>query len=237
MLSSRRNGWSRYVTKENRLVMAALLLGLVAMIPLPACIGLWFAQQAACWDNAHADWEAATANWPDVAVRIVNNTDATARVVLTPAGIFTANCDFGLFGGWSDDPNYMSADDQSLLVAGNGTATGTVKCGEIIAVTVRAPYDVWDDSSYYGWYDSAYGLYLDAGNVAMSGAGVTSDNDFSGDTVSLIRYVRQVEDGLDCASDTLVITIETLGTARVVDQETGAIISSGTPGTGEVSIE
>jgi hypothetical protein len=238
MLKSRRNSRPSLVRKENRFAIAALVLAVVALIPLPSCIGLLLWQEIACWDNAWSTWEAEIANWPDLSVRIVNNTDATARVGLTSAAIWAPDCGFWFADGSADDPNYQVADEQSLLVAGNGTATGTVKCGELIAVTVRAPYDLWEDPSYYGWYDTyAYGLYLEAGNVTLTGVGVTTDNGFSGDTVALIRYVRQVEDGLDCANDTLVITIETLGTARVVDPETGAIILSATPGTGVVSIE
>jgi len=222
---------------RNRATLVAAALAVVALIPLPGCIGWLFWQEINCWDRAWSAWEAEIANWPDVAVRIANNTDATASVGLTSAGVFMPDCGFWFMGS-GGDPNYQTADDESLLVAAHGTATGTIKCGELMAITVRAPYDLSEDPSYYGWYgDYAYGLYLEPGNVALSGVGVTTDNGFSGDTVALIRYVRQVEDGLDCATDTLVITIETLGTARVVDPETGAIISSATPGTGTVSIE
>jgi hypothetical protein len=226
------------VTKDNRFSIAALVLAVVALIPLPGCFWMALWQQAVCWENAYSNWQAEVENWPDLPVRIVNNTDATARVVLGSAGVWTADCGLWFSYASSDDPNYQEADQQSLLVAADGTAIGTVKCGDIIGITVRAPYNLSDDGSYYEWYGSyEYGLYLDAGNVTLSGVGVTADDAFSGDTVALVRYVRQVEDELDCINDTLVITIETLGTARVVDPETGEIISSATPGTGVISIE
>jgi hypothetical protein len=238
MLRSLRNHRTSFVSKKkNRFAIAVLLLGIVALIPLPGCPGLLIWQEITCWDNAWSAWQAEVENWPDLSVRIVNNTDATARVVLTPAGIWTPECDLWFVDASADDPNYQQADEQALLVAAHGTVTGTVKCGELIAVTVRAPYDLSDDGSYYNYYNYDYGLYLDPGNVTLSGVGAAAEDGFSGDTVALIRYVRQVEDGLDCANDTLVITIQTLGTARVVDPETGAIIASATPGTGVVSLE
>jgi hypothetical protein len=237
MLGLRRNRRASLVRKQNVFAVAALVPVVVALIPLTSCGGLLIWQEITCWDNAWSAWQAEVDNWPDLSVRIVNNTDATASVVLTPAGIWSPGCDLWFGDASSDDPNYQQVDEQSLLVAANGTATGTVKCGEIIAVAVRAPYDLSDDGSYYSYYGYDYGLYLDPGNVTLSGVGVSAQDGFSGDTVALIRYVRQVEDGLNCANDTLVITIETLGTARVVDPETGAIIASATPGTGVVSIE
>ena len=206
------------------------------LIPLSGC--WWYSvwQDAMCWSQSYADWQAEVETWPDLAVRIVNNTDATARVSLGTSSIWDSGCG-GILGDISPDPNYNEAASDSLLVAANGTATGTIKCGEIVGVTVSAPYDLSSDDYYYGYSDYSFGLYLDEGNVRLSGVGVSSESNFTGDTVSLYRYVRQAEDNLDCTADTLVITIESLGTARVVNPETGEIILSGTPGTGTVNIE
>lgn len=238
MITSRRSGRPGRVGDGRRFLVVVGAISMLALVPLSGCWGYIIWQEAMCWEDAYTDWQADIANWPDVSVRIVNNTDATARVALATSAIWESGCGFGILGPNPGDPNYDEADSQNLLVSANGTATGTIKCGEIFGVSVAAPYDLPDDTYYYSDYGTyAYGMYVDAGNITLSGAGVSSDSGFTGDTVSLFRYVRQVEDNLDCDADTLVITIESLGTARVIDPDTGAIISSATPGTGTVSIE
>jgi hypothetical protein len=217
--------------------MAVLALAVTALLPLCGCP--WFLSIAEMirWEGQLAAWRAEAENWPDVSVRIVNNTDAAARVALIAAG--EAPTPPGGFPGYpTGDPYYEQADQDDLLVSANGTATGTVKCGGLIGITATAPLDLSLDSSMYGWgYYDLFGLYIDPGNVTLSGVGVSGPDEFTGDTLALVWFVRPTEDGPDCTSETLVITIESLGAASVVDEATGQVTSSATPGTAVVSIE
>ena len=124
-----------------------------------------------------------------------------------------------------------------MLVDANGTATGTLKCGEVLGISVKAPFDA--DAATPGYtYDTndVYDLYLEPGNCASSGAGI-SQTAFSGDTFTLVRYVRPAEDGLDCATQTLVITINAAGAPSVVDPQTGAVLVNARLGAANLSIE
>lgn len=180
-------------------------------------------------------------NLPSIAVRIVNNTDATAGINLV-SGLTAPQPDAFLFDfGYFGEEAYLSTiDEQSVLIAPRGTATGTLKCGEVIGVSASAPFDeVFFDFNYgygYGYGGGEFDLYVSSGNVQFDGSGTTGSN-FEGDTITTVRFLRPDEDGFDCETDVLVIEINTAAVDVVVDQETGEVLQPKAPGSGTLSIE
>ncbi len=51
-----------------------------------------------------------------------------------------------------------------------------------------------------------------------------------------MRWLRPAEDGLDCATERLAITIDTAATESVYDGQ-GKLVTGAVPGTGTVAIE
>jgi hypothetical protein len=82
-----------------------------------------------------------------------------------------------------------------------------------------------------------FGLYLTGGNVALASVGQPAEEAvFTGDVVYTLRFVQPAEDGLDCATERLVITIDTPATESVYDAQ-GQLVTGAVPGTGTVAIE
>ncbi len=217
--------------RSSAVLIAGLVIGAGALTVLCGCPGLL---EAAAYQQRLADWLKGTDNWPRVSVRIVNNTDAVASVYLASAGLGPP---LPAILSYPGDTAYVVAETRSVLVDARGTATGDLKCGEVLGMSVKVPFDV-DTASlgYLSYTGDTYGLYLEPGNSVLSGAGV-GQTGFSGDTFALVRYVRPAEDGLNCGTQTLVITIEAAGTPSVVDPQTGQLVTSARPGAATVSIE
>jgi hypothetical protein len=215
----------------------AVRLGGVALATaaLTLLCGCPWITDAIIYQQSYNEWLAGTEDWPDVAVRIVNDTGGAASVNLVSAGQPPAEpASFGYVGGME---YYSSVETRTVLVDADGTATGTLKCGDVLAIAVKAPFDA--DAATFGYaYDAndMYGLYLEPGNCALAGAGVAQSG-FTGDTFALLRYVRPAEDGLDCATRTLVITIDAAGVPSVVDPDTGEVTVSARLGAATLSIE
>jgi hypothetical protein len=211
--------------------VAGLVMGAGALTLLCGCP--WLVEVAAYQQKLN-EWLKDTDNWPQVSVRIVNHTDAVANVYLASAGRAPPA---PAILGYPGEADYYAVETPSVLVNSNGTATGDLKCGEVLGFSINVPFDVDAASMGYTSYtDDAYGLYLSPGNCVLSGAGV-SPAAFSGDTFTLVRYVRPAEDGLDCATQTLVITIETAGAPSVIDPQTGQVVTSARLGAATLSIE
>lgn len=176
---------------------------------------------------------------PSLTVRIINNTTATARVELV-SGLQGPEADFfGDFFGFDPLPSeslpLSEADAQSVLVAPGGTANGQIKCGQVIGVAVIAPFD----QPEIDFRSSQFGLYLASGNVQLSGIGTAQEegDPFTGDLITLARFVQPEQDGIDCQSDVLVITIDTTARNNVHDTESGELIVAAAPGSGTLSLE
>ena len=73
--------------------------------------------------------------------------------------------------------------------------------------------------------------------MSLSGIGTAGNGDFTGDLVTTARFVRPVEDGIDCEVGTLTIRIETLSTRPVYDDVTGVLLVPATLGTGTLSVD
>lgn|GEM_PF-1506361 len=172
-------------------------------------------------------------NLPLLAVRIVNNTDVIASVELESG---MAGPEPDLFGDLPyleyEEPYLTPVDGQTVLIAPGGTATGTIKCGEVIGVSAQAPFD--EPSFDYG--GDAFGLYVSPGNIDFSGIG-SPGGGFEGDSITTTRFVRPAEDGVDCEADVLVIQIDTIATGKIIDEETGELLQAKKPGTGTLSVE
>jgi hypothetical protein len=180
------------------------------------------------YDLSMERWQAAAEQWPTLSVRIVNNTAVTAEVILEAAGLAPASP-----WTYSLDPRYTAcyeaAETQGIIVAPGGTATGTLACGDVVVISAFAPYAGVNTAGTFGFSTGGeyWSLAPANGNIPLTGAGIAGGADFTGDIVTLVRYVRPVEDGLDCATNTLVVTI----TADSAEADTGAL------GAGVVSIE
>ncbi len=211
--------------------VAGLAMGAGALTLLCGCPWL---VEAAAYQQRLSEWLKDADNWPQVSVRILNHTEAVANVYLISAGLAPPA---PAILGYSGETDYYPVATRSVLVDSNGTATGNLKCGEVLGISVKVPFDV-DAASlgYTSYADDAYGLYFDPGNCVLSGAGV-SQTAFSGDTFTLVRYVRPAEDGLDCATQTLVITIETAGAPSVIDPQTGQVVTSARLGAATIGID
>ena len=177
---------------------------------------------------------------PSVTVRIVNNTASAAQVdiessVAEPETI--GEDEFYPMDPWMDEmgPYYFPLDSQVVTLAAGGTATGSVKCGDVIAISALVPTDA-DGNMFYPIFPS--GIYVAPGNVQFSGTGSLIDSgSFTGDTLSSGWMVRPADDGLDCEGGVLVITIDTSSTRSVYDDETGALVVGAALGAGTVAVE
>jgi hypothetical protein len=196
------------------------------------------AAEIEAYEQQWAEFSEQLENLPQVAVRIVNNTAAAVSVMLSsgveePEYPLEDEMTFGM----DVEPYLYTADEIAVLVAANGTATGELSCGSVIAISVLAPADsgraVYDGYSY----DAGYGLYLTPGNVMMGGLGHPGEDAFSGDTLHTAWYVQPGEDGFDCTNQALVITIESAASQSVFDAETGALVHGTTLGTATVTAE
>ena len=130
--------------------------------------------------------------------------------------------------------NPAISETATVLVLGDGEARGEVKCGDVIGVAITAPLDA---PAIFGLPVDPYGLYIEPGNVVLAGAGRSAEDPFTGDVIVGTRFVLPTTDELDCASGTLVITIESAGTESVYDPATGELVQAAAPGAGVVSIE
>ncbi len=184
-----------------------------------------------------AEFSARLEDQPSVAVRIVNNTAATARVVLS-SGVEGPEPPMGEYDYALPETTFLtSVASATILVAANGTASGTLACGDVIGISATAPFDAQGEYAYGPLSEDAFGLYIEPGNVTLAGAGSASSGGFSGDTLAVTHFVRPATDNLTCATDTLVITIETPAAQSVYDPQTGALTAGATLGTGTISIE
>ncbi len=186
------------------------------------------------WNEFNAQLE----NLPQVSVRIINNTAAPARVVLAYGleGPEYPGEEFPFSFVGSSSPYLEYTQEHSVLVAPNGTASGKIGCGDVIGIAAFVPVDSYASFDSYDTYDP-FGLYLTGGNVALAGVGQPVEEAvFTGDVVYTVRFVRPAEDGLDCAAERLVITIDTAATESVYDGQ-GKLVTGAVPGTGTVAIE
>lgn len=229
---SRSDVWQRRGHGGSVVRIAGLALGAGLFALLCGCPYL---ADVLAYNQTFENWLASTETWPDVSVRIVNETSATAHVHLISAGFAPEAPAFLSYAGEGD--YYYPLVERSVLVGPDGTASGTLKCGEVLGLAVKAPFDL-DAALFVYITDTSdpYNLYLEPGNCALDGVGV-SPSAFTGDTYALVRYVRPVEDGLDCATQTLVITITAAGRPSVVNPDTGEVTSSARLGAATVSIE
>lgn len=171
-------------------------------------------------------------NLPTVEVRIVNETTAAAHVEIT-AGI-TSFSDMFFAGPFPGEETFLQmVENATILVAPGGTVTGSIKCGEVIAVSVTAPAD----REVPGFGEDLFGLFISSGNIVLSGTGTAGEEDFTGDLVTTARFVRPDDGDLDCETGTLVIRVETLATNPVYDDATGALLIDATFGTGSLAVE
>lgn len=175
-----------------------------------------------------AEYTARIESLPLLQVRIVNNTDVLTSVALT-SGVSGLEQDLFTVVGES----YLtSVDDRTVLITAGGTATGSIKCGEVIGLSIRAPYN----GPTFGYAGGRLGIYQESGNIQLSGVGV-SDERFSGDLVSTTRFLRPEEDEIDCESAVLVIEIDTAAVYEIVDPDTGAVTAPAVWGIGTITLE
>jgi hypothetical protein len=170
---------------------------------------------------------------PSVNVRIVNQTDVPARVMFD-AGI-TPPQTGTIFDIIYPGDTLLSVGGETVVVAAGGTATGAVKCGEVIGIAAITPGDV---EAYLGTSAEAFGLWMSGGNIVFTGAGASQGSDFTGDVqpTGVARFVRPSVDGLNCGSGTLVVEILTPGTLGTYSPQSGTY-TGGTNGTGTIAIE
>lgn len=222
-------------------VLAVAALGVVVMMAVVGCspFGAFedFLPSAAELEAFEAELEAfneKVALLPSISVRIINETSASASVELQAgvAQFVGPDTFFGVpFPG--EELFLQSVDNTTAVVAANGTSTGSIKCGEVIGVSVSAPTDL--PSLNFG--ENAFGLFIGGGNVSLSGIGAAGSSDFTGDLVTMARFVRPEEEGIDCETGTLTIRIETLATKPVYDLESGVLTVPAKPGTGTLGVE
>jgi hypothetical protein len=182
------------------------------------------------------EYQEAINSLSSVNVRIVNETDVSARVELD-AGVTPVLSDrcSDLVNMTGTGPVLATAEPVTVVVAAHGTATGTAKCGEVIGISATTPGTA--DWTYITASD-AFGLYIPGGNIVFTGAGSSTDTTFVGDVepAATGRFIRPTADGLNCTTGTIVITIQTPGTPSAVNPDTGQVVA-GTTGTGTVQIE
>ncbi|MFQ5413771.1 MAG: hypothetical protein ACE5E6_04860 [Phycisphaerae bacterium] len=212
-----------------------LAVGLVACAAcaLAACVGPFGDLLALVPSEEElAAFNERVAALPSVAVRIVNNTDVLASVKLEVSMPGLESEVLGAVGGVAGADILNQIDSRELLISAGGAATGSIKCGETIGISARAPFD----ASGFGFTSSGFGPFFEPGNIQFSGTGA-SDESFTGDIVSTVRLIRPAVDGIDCETATLVIQIDTPGVEEVVDPDTGAVVTPAAPGTGTVLVE
>jgi hypothetical protein len=233
----------RYVHWSGSMVsvaLVALAAGSGCNDPIAGLAGLGSlmpsAEELQQYEQDIAQFNDEVANLPALAVRIVNDTDLVARVDLTSAMPFPELAtdelvmpDFG-----ADTPSLSLVDTQTVIVAAHGTATGTLKCGDVLGISISDPLSL---GGVEGTDTDAFGLYMPSGNIALRGFGQPAESSFRGDVLNTTRFVRPAEDGLDCSTATLVLTIEAPATPNAYDPATGALISAGKAGQGTVSAE
>jgi hypothetical protein len=174
------------------------LYGLTFMIP-SVLSGEWGA-----YENAQREFDQQVANLPSATVQVVNPTSVAVDVTLE-AGMNGPNPPVTI----SDYPPYWEhsgpsvelypVDTQTATVAAGATQPISVKCGEVIGISVNALADSVE-APYIPNYGQ-FGLYISPGNVALRGLGTAGDGDWA-------RFLRPAEDGLDCTAQTLDLTIE-----------------------------
>ena len=188
--------------------------------------------------DAFESFQARADATPDVAVRIVNDSEVLAMVHLNSGIEGPAPEDFGEFGMVFDSfpfdekdlPLYPLSREQVLVEAG-GTAAGAIRCGDTIAISILAPLE----NTLFLDYEEDFGLYAEPGNVALEGLGTPGEM-FTGDTLSTVRYIRPASDGVDCTADTLTIRIESGSRTTVYDPESGALVAGADVGRGTVDL-
>lgn len=144
-----------------------------------------------------------------VDVRIVNNTDVIAEIEIQSA-IPQPDTEAIFFGLPQPDvgfPSFETIDSKTVRVLPGGTVTGSIKCGEVIGISIRAPFNAPSADRF----NDNFGLFIQPGNVQISGIGLADDS-FTGDIPAMVRFVQPDTDALDCANGTLVIRIDTPAT-------------------------
>lgn len=219
---------TRMQSKRHNIWKRALLIGgiLVSCIPVIGCggeaglLGLLAGfdafvpseEELAAFEKELDVFKEKVAALPETAVHIINQTGETVRVEIV-AGMVGPRADeflgLDIFGPGSVPGESLlnEIDRHEVLIGPHGNVQGRIKCGEVIGLSVQAPFDG------YGRYggNETFGLYLDNGNVQISGAGVSHET-FTGDVIGA-RYVRPLEEGLVCESGTLLLIIESTVTS------------------------
>lgn len=160
----------------------------------------WAAYQAAL-----RDYEQRVARLPSVAVQVVNRT-ALAVDVTVVAGMEEPDPPVTI----SEMPPYfvpntspsidiVPVDSQYVSAAAGATQSITVKCGEVIGVSVTTLGEAEDTPAVP--VVGQFGLSVFAGNVPLGGLGTADDT-------GLARFIRPGTDDLDCTAQTLVLTVE-----------------------------
>lgn len=195
-------------------------------------------EEVSAFEEATRQFQTEVDALPSVTVRVVNQTDTEALVQLVSGKPGPQSDEFfGVEGlipspyGEAGSVGMQRIDDHQFTIAPGGEATGAVKCGDVIAVSVNAPANF--GTTFYD-EGGAFGLFAGAGNIQFSGAGMSHDT-FEGDVVGA-RYIQPVEDGLSCATNTVVVRIESPATAETFDSVTGELIPGGR-GAGTLTIE
>ena len=195
-------------------------------------------EEVTAFEEATRQFQTEVDALPSVTIRVVNQTDTEVLVQLISGKTGPQSDEFfgveGLVSSHFDEAGterMQSIDDHQFTIAPGGEATGAVKCGDVIAVSVNAPANFVTSFSDGG---DAFGLFVGAGNIQFSGAGMSHDT-FEGDVVGP-RYIQPVEDGLNCATNTLVVRIESPATAETFDSVTGEFTPGGR-GAGTLTIE
>jgi len=188
--------------------------------------------------QAQEDFDARVDALQNVRVRIINETDSIARASVSAGLTGPEVPDLSspiadALGAFGDESFLTTVDSATVLVEARGTVEGEIKCGEVLAVSAAAPFDL-GGLDYGG---EGFGLFVDAGNISFSGAGSAGQEEFTGDRVTTARFVRPADDGLDCSTGTLVIRIQAAAADAVHDPQTGQLVASRTAGSGTLSIE
>lgn len=188
--------------------------------------------------------ESANATLPDVKVEIINDTDSTVAVSISTA-IVNPNGNAGMLSSFSYQPPFidlsMSA-PTAVQVNPRGSATGAVKCADVIAVSATAPATA--APAYYPSANPGFiGVYYGSGNVSFSGIGTnaesTESRSFMGDIANgagINWFIQPAVHGVDCGASTIVIRITRAG-AFVSTDPSGAPPNGATLGEGTVSLK
>ena len=138
-------------------------------------------------DAAFTELEQQIDATPFVEVRVVNNSDVTAEVHLIsgiqgPEPSEFINADLGFFSFIGEFGfNIIEADRQTVLVAPGGTATGELRCGDMIGLSAVAPIDGGANPRDFRDFDHSFGsndsidLFVPTGTVSFGGIGTSND--------------------------------------------------------------